>query len=616
MPIRPLFIYLMFLFGALMAKSSAYGSADNIVYNNCMKEEMAQGMETIVKLCHFGNETEGNEAQCLKHNEAQLSKRATQKCHTQARGAAEEATANLQLLNSESDETRARGCPTPGCANMSMLLSAPVSPPTPAPAPAKTTTPTKTTTTPPLPPRRPPDIGGTATPAKTAAPAQQPTRQQPSTNAKPEPARAAATTSAQQRTPQEPEYAGSSASSDIQMCDQSLSTANRCCGNPTACLGTLSSADQRAYADLSARVNTPLPPPTTQQGLRDYCDQMRSLGGSGSDANIMLSGICSTKQITCSTVCTQLANKYLSLISSCNGCASQYIYEDAYAALSARNSSCNALTARVQQLARPAASASTSAAYGNLCNDTTASNPGMGPGLGGLPSAGMDPNAQSIAGLEGASPQYCARNPNAAVCRAMALAQARKEASGEASFGSNTPSAKAGKGNFNVAPMDEAFNERQIGNFEPQAVSNKTVANNSGGAIPGAGNETSAKLGANPRGQLSPGSPGYSTDILQGMHSGAGYSNPPGEYEPGSRGGGGGGYHSGGGSERGSRDEGGGLIGMDLRQFLPGGSRDPQRRIAGIGSRSQINAKEEDIWRRISNKMVEKCRLGILLGCH
>jgi hypothetical protein len=38
--------------------------------------------------------------------------------------------------------------------------------------------------------------------------------------------------------------------------------------------------------------------------------------------------------------------------------------------------------------------------------------------------------------------------------------------------------------------------------------------------------------------------------------------------------------------------------------------------LAGLGlSRSQINGKGEDIFLIISNKMTEKCRLGVLWQC-
>jgi hypothetical protein len=37
--------------------------------------------------------------------------------------------------------------------------------------------------------------------------------------------------------------------------------------------------------------------------------------------------------------------------------------------------------------------------------------------------------------------------------------------------------------------------------------------------------------------------------------------------------------------------------------------------MAGAWPRSEINPKEEDIWQRISNKIREKCRLGLLYDC-
>ncbi|MBX3023100.1 MAG: hypothetical protein KF799_15600, partial [Bdellovibrionales bacterium] len=54
---------------------------------------------------------------------------------------------------------------------------------------------------------------------------------------------------------------------------------------------------------------------------------------------------------------------------------------------------------------------------------------------------------------------------------------------------------------------------------------------------------------------------------------------------------------------------------IDLKQYLPGGARDPRLMGGMRPPGTQIHNKFVDIWGRISVRMVEKCRLGILAGC-
>jgi hypothetical protein len=390
--------------------------------------------------------------------------------------------------------------------------------------------------------------------------------------------------------------------------------ASRCCGNPGSCVGELSYQDQANYAQLNQLMNQG----PSSGGLTDYCQQMQALGGSGGNVNGSLAGVCNSKQLSCNSICSQLANKYLSLMSSCNNCGSQDIYQQAYSQLSSRVTGCQQFASRVTQIANQAATGAGAGGYAAACNQLGGASPQAGMGMpvpnvaataaalnGGSDPYGCAANPTSVAC------QSCTANPNSPACQALNY----KEASGTAQFAGDTPASKTGGAGFDIPDAPTGGTERVLNTaYEAKpGIKNGTVANNTGGGIPGGGGTQPASLGGGGRNAAgySPGSPGYTTDILQGTQGAGGYSNP---VEPNNGGsGGGGGYGSG--RNVASNDDEGGMLGLDLRQFLPGGSRDPQRRLAGLGARSEINAKEEDIWRRISSKMEEKCKLGILIGC-
>ena len=213
----------------------------------------------------------------------------------------------------------------------------------------------------------------------------------------------------------------------------------------------------------------------------------------------------------------------------------------------------------------------------------------------------------------------CQQDPNSAACKNCLR---NPSAAGCQPSGSNENNARVGQAGFNSAPTENKndFNLPDLGDLQTAAMGpptrntggssavGKTIPNNSGGGIPGSDGGGSAQLGGKSKG--SPGSPGYDTDVLQGTTSGSGFSSQSAQFA----------------AQQGldarwvagnsaARDENGRLLGVDLKKYLPGGDLDPQRGFAGTGKRSQINPKEENIWRIISNKFDEKCRLGVLWRC-
>jgi hypothetical protein len=142
----------------------------------------------------------------------------------------------------------------------------------------------------------------------------------------------------------------------------------------------------------------------------------------------------------------------------------------------------------------------------------------------------------------------------------------------------------------------------QFGTNPSSQASSAGIPSNGGGFAAGAG--SGGALGGNGGGGAGG---GYNTDVLRGVSGGGGYSGNPG-----------GGYVS---ASGGFSGYGGGYTkpssSFDLRQFLPGGKQDPNRKIAGMGGArsSEIGPSHADIWNRLSNRVKEICKLNRLYDC-
>lgn len=591
----------LLIFGSIaaVAKRNAQESFSSIsrdvdVYNSCMKEELSQ-LQLIAAACSATNASGGTQfdQDCIRRAETSVNKKANSTCRARANTAAKleaDETANQDeepRAPFGADDADASGCRGPRCRKAATSNASAVAVEMGAVSVGSGLSSGR-------PQRRPRTLGasGDGSPGVTNRPATSTTQ-----------TRAAAAQSAQNRVVQQPEVATADASADIQLCESSYSTASRCCGNPNSCVNYLSAADQRTYYQLASTLSGSAP---SGQALNDYCAQMQSVGSTGSDVNVSLAGVCNSQQSACTSVCQQLAQKYQSLISSCNGCASQSVYQDAYQRLAARQSSCSGLARRVDQIASQAVGGSSAAAYANACQ-RQAGGGNLPIPLGTNPSR-SSPNPIPSQNFTGSS------IPTDPANTAASVANETPSAGGGANFAQTEDSGSLRPESFDVQPpsaTDTSGFTLPANQVAAQAVTTGTVANNAGGAIPGGGGSSPARFGqASPRAAAGP---GVSTDLLQGFQSAQGYSAPYVPEDQSSRAGSRHRYF--GGTRDNSEGGDGGLLGMDLRQFLPGESRDPQRRIAGIGVRTEINAKEEDIWRRISNKIEEKCKLGILIGC-
>lgn len=205
-----------------------------------------------------------------------------------------------------------------------------------------------------------------------------------------------------------------------------------------------------------------------------------------------------------------------------------------------------------------------------------------------------------------ASTSSFAQNPSKGL-KSLDASSGQAKLDSEATTGSAAWSKPASTGKISIDART-AFEGESPGASKHALATVKPVPNHSGGGsgLPGA--TTQATLGSS---RVKPASKGYLTDILQGTTAGGGYNYNNSRVKEKDDSGFFGGLF---GSRSKAKGDESGLLGMDLRNYLPGGAN-ARRSLAGFNERSEINAKEEDIWRRVSEKFVEKCKLGVLWKC-
>ncbi len=382
-------------------------------------------------------------------------------------------------------------------------------------------------------------------------------------------------------------------STDIQTVTNLKNHAVKCCGNPESCGATSASALGSTTQNMG-------------ESLTAYCDRMKSSGnlaaaGSGDAADI------------CYSAYNDCVNAADGAISSNQGDSS------AIGTLQNLKSTCKGLSSRSIALGQSGLSSGSASEAGQKCNAMSKSSPSGMPDLGG---GGGDSSQNSNdaygcnANPNGPGCQACSADPNSAACKA--LAAGAQQARGESGF-QNAIKKSDDPSSFDVPDNSGAMAAKSAPMFgeggPPGEAGVKPIANNSGGGIPGgSGGGQQANLNDKRPGGGSGLQPASNVaDILQGGERSGGYTQPAGG-NPGDEtqvlGYGG----RGGGNGRGPANA--GMNGLDLRRYLPGGVLDPHRRAAGMNGHGQeIAGKFEDMFKHISERFREKCRLGELLDC-
>ncbi len=358
---------------------------------------------------------------------------------------------------------------------------------------------------------------------------------------------------------------------DPKICGDAKTGAETCCKNPTTCVN-MPTAQAQSQS------------PSQGESHQVFCKRMQAAGFNSGSNNSNASETCQLRINECNNKC------------------------------GTSNDACNGLLSYVQALAQQSLNSFANSDWGRYCAQLTAAQPTpQSTAPGGGPPGGGPPGGGGPTGGVGPTPAEQAMQKQ--------IDAINNAPQGTSAFKDTTP--EKGANGFNVGDNQVSpntqMNAAKYASAEGGSSIDKikgggqqgTVANNTGGQIPGGGGAGGgAKLGGG-RGTGSPGAPGYTTDVLQGFQGGGGGGGTGGGSTD-TNGEAGGGF-SGYGGQREPANEGRGL---DLRKYLPGGKLDPGSKMGGYKPFSlEINGRGANLWNKISDRFQEKCRLGELIDC-
>jgi hypothetical protein len=422
-------------------------------------------------------------------------------------------------------------------------------------------------------------VSETAAPATAAKPTAGIGSSSPATAARNDPKPAAA--SASRSGPGQAEV-----DADLNQCRGTLQYAGVCCGSPMSCAGDLSSANQEKLKVLSSSQ-------AEDSGMSGSASQMAQLTSMNRDVNAGFASICAVRQQSCSDTCGQLAKKYENLLSTCGeNCEQNQLYQSAASSLAGRKASCDGLQAKATNLI--------SQSLSNQA-DSDASAPAMD-----FSSIALDPETETQK-VKKETQDLCSENPQSPECLAVPVPPLTQ--SGEGTYAAVKKSIN--ENDFNVA--EALTNDAYVPSVTPPSQPPTVTAppNNTGGSIP----QTTSTAGSAPKRKGSTffsASNGKVTDIFPGGYMSGGYSAP---YQAasdidGTR------YKIRARPAAKRKGDFNSYVGLDLKRYLPGAKLDPNRRLAGVGLGSrEINGKSADLWKKITDKVTERCRLGLLWKC-
>lgn len=411
-------------------------------------------------------------------------------------------------------------------------------------------------------------------------------------------------------------------------CIQAYADANRCCNSPLSCMGVDQGTqnDIGSLATIAGSAGAGMMQSGNPQSIQQACDMMRMAGYSATGLNGAGAFMCNENKNGCLDVCENSRAEIRHLVQqqcnydparthgSCPG------LQASYDIVNSRQLSCSSFSLNVAAMGQQAAHSGTAAQMAGLCQQLSqTSNPS---------TTGFEETTQDFTAIDCSDPanQYDPRcrdcsNPTMAdtpLCRGNGSGDGNNrnqanngdgssvDVSSSANFGSRPE-------NFNTfdttGDVNAAQQGPQFGEMQNQKSAARGIPNNGGGFT--GGTSAAGFGGGGGSGGSRGGSGGYNTDVLRGVSGGSGYSNPAG----------GGGYQARGGAPnyRGNRAPASrkSANGFDLKQFLPGGSNDPNRRLAGMAgtAMSEIGPSHSDIWQRLSNRVREICKLNRLYNC-
>ena len=325
-------------------------------------------------------------------------------------------------------------------------------------------------------------------------------------------------------------------------------------------------------------------------GVSQTCEDMRSKGLKDAKSKDTAARACTVSFTTC--------------FDGCNGSATKYSDGDYPATFTSLAYACQALSAKAQEISDGSGTSLSASNNGLSCTENTAESTQSAGGAGGQAPQSVAKDAAKEAAVT------CAANPTSPEC----AAKTQYAAALASTAGFNQ--VDASKAPLDVGDTSGLNVNPGVGGGEAgtpgAAIKNGTVANNTGGGIPGAGGGGGAAGGGKGgiAGALSAAASSVA-DIEKGL-LGGGYSQllsgqnpysdaPPTEEEV---------YRALAalGVPRPAK------IDPDLKRYLPGGDLAGQGNLMST-TQSQFHSKGVDLFSRIHDRYEVKCRLGELYDC-
>lgn len=394
------------------------------------------------------------------------------------------------------------------------------------------------------------------------------------------------------------DYSQSTLSSEVQQCVSNSQDAFKCCNNPAQC-------------GVSSSSNGLLPPSSNDpEGIKRYCEQMKYANLSGRSSNGEAAGVCYSGHSTCSKTCSELKEKWQNYLPNCRrpNCDPQRV-QQAINIFSTKMSECSGLVENERLLANQSTANYSDARASQLC----AQQAGMDPASlaqQAAQQASQGQNGPDCSGENANSPECvdCSKYPNSPLCGGGHQNGGFNSDSGQKI--SESSAEGVGFSDFNTSGGGELGSQfPEINPVQPQAAQGKAIPNGGGGGIPG-GNSAGGSGFEDGSGSAGSSAGGYNTDILNGERGGGGASGSGGAVADGS----GGGFSGYGRGSNGFKSK---YRGLDLKQYLPGGAKDPRRKIASAPKtiHPEIAPAGESLFKRISNRFTLMCKMKQFIGC-
>ncbi len=400
--------------------------------------------------------------------------------------------------------------------------------------------------------------------------------------------------------PSEGGYTAQDLLNDINSCNMDSQQAFKCCNSPEKCGAPSRSSSYSA------------PPTNDPAGMKRYCEQMKYASLSNERTNDKAAGVCYSNHTACSANCKQSKEKWESYLPNCKppNCDPNKVNE-ALSIFNRKVSECMGLEKNEQMLARQSDSSYSAAQQAYQCEQQAKQDPSTMPENSNQDKADTASLGPDCSGENATKPECvdCSKYPNSPLCGG-----GKNTGGGDDSqFGSvkKTPGDGISFSDFN--PNTNADGLPQFPQFEsvqPQQAQGHAIQNGGGSMLGGGGSGGGAFGGEDGGGAAAS---GYNTDVLpEGTTGGGGYSAAP--ASAGGSGGGFGGYGSGGNNTFDNR-----YRPLDLKQYLPGGKKDPARKVASKDGPStghpEIAPMGKSMFKMISDRFTKMCKDKQLIGC-